>query len=384
MAALIIKNCEVYSPKPLGKKDVLTINGKIIWIGKTDEAALERTGIRPEVIDGEGTYLTPGFIDPHEHLVGGDGEGGFWARTFPITLPEQVLGGITTVVGCLGVDTITYNMLSILGHARSLIDEGMNVFLWTGGYVLPSCTVTGGIRSDVLLIPEIIGAGELAVSDPRSILPRTDELAKVVTEAYTGGMLSQKCGCTHFHMGDGKRNLEQIFKLLKDYDIEPEVVYPTHVNRNPELLKQAVELTHLKVTVDMDTTEEKLAEELGKFVELGGDLEYVTISTDASFSSPKTLYGQLRDVMRELKWPLEKVLPLVTTNTARVLKLGAKGKIEIDADADLVLLDKKDLRIRDVVLAGKVYVREGRFVHRLKQLENSNRNIELHGKKEIR
>src|SRR3712207_8892687 len=56
------------------------------------------------------------FRSPHEHLLGGSGEGGFSAQTPEIRVGEILLGGITTVVGTLGVDTTMRNMPGLIGR----------------------------------------------------------------------------------------------------------------------------------------------------------------------------------------------------------------------------------------------------------------------------
>jgi beta-aspartyl-dipeptidase (metallo-type) len=54
------------------------------------------------VIDATDCIVTPGFIDPHQHLLGGSGEKGFASQTPEIYPSEIVSAGITTVVGLLG------------------------------------------------------------------------------------------------------------------------------------------------------------------------------------------------------------------------------------------------------------------------------------------
>ena len=88
----LIQNIDVYAPQHLGKKDVLTINDKIVKIkdagsisadGFLSEAEMINGEGLPEaeMINGEGLLLTPGFIDSHVHVLGGGGEGGFANRT---------------------------------------------------------------------------------------------------------------------------------------------------------------------------------------------------------------------------------------------------------------------------------------------------------------
>ena len=48
----------------------------------------------------------------------------------------------------------------------------------------------------------------------------------------------------------------------------------------------------------------------------------------------------------------------VTANPARLLKLSAKGKIEEQADADLILADAKTLKLETVMAKGVLMIRQ--------------------------
>ena len=86
----LIQNIDVYAPQHLGKKDVLTINDKIVKIKDAGSISEEGFLFETEIINGEGLLLTPGFIDCHVHVLGGGGEGGFANRT-----PEATMEGLT-------------------------------------------------------------------------------------------------------------------------------------------------------------------------------------------------------------------------------------------------------------------------------------------------
>jgi N-acetylglucosamine-6-phosphate deacetylase len=71
------------------------------------------------------------------------------------------------------------------------------------------------------------------------------------------------------------------------------------------------------------------------------------------FGSTLTLLQAVRNVIRWSGWPLADVLPLVTTNPARLLGLEKKkGALAKGCDADVVLLDSA-LRVHDVFVGGK-------------------------------
>lgn len=382
--ALIIKNADVYSPAPLGIMDVLSINGKIIkGVNNINVKMLEDLGIDVEVIDAQGAYLTPGIIDPHEHIIGGSGEEGFASRSPEISLNEIVRGGITTVVGCLGVDTYTRNMPSLLAQCKVYNEEGISSYIYTGGYNVPPTTLTGSVLTDIILVHEVIGAGEIAISDVRSSKSSNREVAKLISEAYNGGILTGKAGVTHLHMGDANTFFEPIHEMIREHDLNIKSLYPTHVERNQQMLKQATEATKIGMTVDFDVGEDDFVPSLKTFMENNGNLEYLTISSDASFVSPCVVIDQMRKAIRELNLPLEVVLPLATTNTSRILKLPNKGKIDVHADADFLILDPATLALRFVIAKGSVFLREGKIDHVSKCLVNSNRVIERYGQKKV-
>lgn len=87
--------------------------------------------------------------------------------------------GITTVVGLLGTDGIAREMTSLLAKVKGLKEKGITAYAYTGSYQIPVCTVTGNITKDIMLIEEIIGTGEVALSDHRSGQPSFDEFAKL-------------------------------------------------------------------------------------------------------------------------------------------------------------------------------------------------------------
>jgi beta-aspartyl-dipeptidase (metallo-type) len=55
--------------------------------------------------------------------------------------------------------------------------------------------------------------------------------------------------------------------------------------------------------------------------------------------------------MLDMNLPIEKVLPLMTSNVSKLLKFHRKGKIEVGFDADLLVLDEQH-QIQSVMANG--------------------------------
>ncbi len=375
----LIENGEVYAPEYRGHQDLLIVGSKISKIGRIDRRALENIGIEIIIVDASDCIVIPGFIDPHEHLIGGSGEAGFRTQTPEIFFSEIISSGITTVVGCLGVDTVTKTMPALLAKAKGLREEGLTAFIWSGGYDVPPRTLTGSVRNDLIFISEVIGAGEIAISDLRATEPTLPELARLVSEAYVGGLLSGKAGVTHFHVGDDDRCLRPLQELIADYAVEPHWLYPTHVERNRKLMEEAAAFTRIGTFIDIDTVEEDLPRQLRLFLEYNGDMSRATVSSDAAISSPRTFYEQVCACVLDHGFELEKVLSMITVNTARVLGLDNKGRLDPMMDGDVVILKRDSLEIKHVLARGSHLFKDGMLMVKEKFLENSNRRIALNG-----
>jgi beta-aspartyl-dipeptidase (metallo-type) len=378
----LIENGEIYAPQHLGRQAILFDTDKIFKIGAIDRRAVEALDIPLEVIDAGGCIVAPGFIDPHEHLLGGSGEKGFASQTPEIYPSEIVQAGITTVVGCLGVDTTMKTMTGLLAKAKALKEEGLNAYIWTGGYDVPPTTITDSPRNDIMFVIEVIGSGEIAISDERSTDHVPHELARLVIDTHNGGMLSNKAGVTHFHVGKGNERLCPIRNLLDKFDvIKPEWLYPTHITRSEKLMKEAIALTKRGCFVDMDTVDEDLPKQIKFYLDNGGLPEKLTVSTDASITSPQNLLEQIRACIIEHKFPCEQILQFVTANTAKVLKLEDKGRLEAGMASDIIVLHKENLEIKDVISGGRRLIKNGRLNFKEKFLKESNRTIKLEGEK---
>ena len=350
----LIEGGEVWTPDPIGVTSVLAAGESIVAIGEIDRRAIEATGLGCQIIDASGAIVCPGFIDPHQHIIGGAGEEGFGTRTSEVTAEELVRSGVTTTVGLLGTDTITRHLTSILAKTRQLESAGVSAWMYTGGFPVPTPTITGSITGDLVIVDKVLGVGEIAIADERAAEPTVQELARIASEALVGGRISGKAGVTHFHTGPSERRLSILHRLLDDYDIPPRYVYATHITRSRELMDDAVALAKRGAWVDIDTVDDNLGDWLPYYFEHGGPGDRLTISSDAHTSdgAVEKLRSNVATCIRDLGMPHDAVLSLVTRNTAEVLGLQLKGRIAEGMDADLLVLNRTTLAVEHVIARG--------------------------------
>jgi beta-aspartyl-dipeptidase (metallo-type) len=362
----VIENATVYGPEPLGRVRMLLAGQKIVHLGEVSVERLKATGLGCEVVDGTGCIVVPGFVDPHQHILGAGGEEGPISRMPEISVGDILRAGMTTVVGCLGTDATTRHLTSLLAKARALEAQGVTTYIYTGNFEVPPPTFTGSVREDLLVIDKVLGVGEIAIADYRSSKPTVQELARVVSDSLVGGKISGKAGVTHFHTGSGDEKLGILHRLLDDYpELPAHVLHATHITRSPALIEDAAALARRGAYVDMDTIERDFPPSFKHYRDHNGPLDHLTVSSDAgagTSSGAHNMYDQFVAAVLEHNLPLEQVLPCFTLNTATVLKLETKGRLREGADADLLVLREDSLEIVHLYAMGKHLIKDGTFV----------------------
>jgi beta-aspartyl-dipeptidase (metallo-type) len=360
---------------------VLVGGGSILAVGR----ALEAPSGLTSVVDVTGARLIPGLIDAHVHITGGGGESGPSSRVPRVELSALAHGGVTTAIGVLGTDGTTRSVADLVATTLALRDEGLSAWCWTGSYEVPPITLTGSVRSDIVFVDPIIGVGEIAISDHRSSQPTESEIERLAADCHVAGMMSKKAGVLHLHLGDGPRGLELVRRTLELTELPARVFHPTHVNRKKRLFEEALALARRGSTIDVtafpvsegedawsapDAIERYLATDLPRdkltcSSDGGGclptfDSEGRLIAMDVG--KPSALADTLRELLQRGRG-LEDVLPIFTSNVARLLRLEKKGRIVPGGDADLVVLDETH-GIRDVMARGRFLVQGGAIVVR--------------------
>ena len=378
---ILFRNAQVLAPDPLGVVDVLVAGGAIAAIGP--DLALPPPGWPVEIMDCAGAWLAPGFVDAHAHLGGGGGEGGARTRVPPVAFTDFTLAGVTTVVGLLGTDCTTRSLADLLAAARGLEELGLTALCYTGGYVVPPLTLTGSVRGDSVHIDRIVAVGETASSDHRSSQPTFEELIRIAADAHVAGMMTGKAGCLHLHLGDGARGLEYVRRALEETELPARVFHPTHCNRNRRLWEEAMALSVSGVTIDISAFEAdgdapSGGEAIAEWYAEGLDPARLTLSSDGGgclprfdptgrildmeIGAPASLLVAIREAV-SAGVPIEVALATVTRNAADQLRLAKKGRVEVGADADLVVLSA-ELGVVHVFAGGRALVRHQRPVVR--------------------
>ncbi|MDX1453112.1 MAG: amidohydrolase family protein, partial [Oleiphilaceae bacterium] len=117
------------------------------------------------------------------------------------------------------------------------------------------------------------------------------------------------------------------------------------------------------------------AEAIQRLIQAKVPLEQVTLSSDAHASLPRfnaqgvleglqvgdpaSLWRAVVSAVSEHHLPLERVLPLVTSNPARITGLRESGSLHVGRSADLVMVDRASLDIHSVMTQGQWRLREG-------------------------
>lgn len=379
---IILENVELYTPEYKGKKNVVIVGDR--FEGIYNNVDINSKEVEVKKINCEGKIMFPGFIDCHVHIIGGGGEGGFTTRTPELKFSDLTTAGITSVVGCLGTDDVCRSMTSLLAKVNSLIESGISAYCYTGSYSVPVKSVMKTIKGDIMLLQNVIGVGEIALSDHRSSQPTYDEFVNLVSQARIGGLLSGKAGIVNVHIGGGARMIDMLFSLINNTEIPPTQLLPTHMNRSEKLLEAGVRYVKQGGFIDLTTSSDEdcledgeltASEGLKKLYDQHIPIEHITFSSDGNGSMPnfnekreliglkicsvKTLYNEVKKSFLEYGVPIEQAIKVITSNVANLLKLERKGEIKKGNIADLVLVNKDTYEIEDVYAKGILLVENG-------------------------
>lgn len=231
---------------------------------------------------------------------------------------------------------------------KSLRAKGVSAWMYTGSYQVPPPNITGDFKKDIVLFEEVIGLGEIAISDHRSSVPTTEELAKLAAHARVAGMIGGKSGIVNIHMGDAKDPFKPIHEVIANSELSYKQFLPTHCNRNEYIFEDAkeygkqgyIDITTSSYPYYMDE-EIKPSTALKELLDNEVPINHITFTSDACGSLPSfdpitgklvkiemglpdSILRELKDAVLVEKLALETALQVATSNPADILKLEKK------------------------------------------------------------
>ena len=327
-----------------------------------------------EVIDVGGAFVFPGLIDGHTHPLGAAGEAGPGTRAPEIPAELFVRHGITTIVGMLGADDFSRSMAGLVSRIRALRAAGLTAFSLSGSYRFPPASLGPSVPWDLFFIPEVIGAGEIALSDVRSSAPTGAELRRFVQESLNAARLAGKRGVVLFHLGDEESGLRPVLELRTGSRLDCSRVIATHLNRNEQLMAEAPGAAAAGFWCDLTAIEfERFpsgflpAEEgVARLVATTPGIERrLTVTSDCGTlvegryaTSPGSLLRAFRRNALDPAVGIERAVRIYMENPAECYGLTQKGVIAPGKDADLIVADG-ELKVLEVFSGGKHLVRGG-------------------------
>lgn len=366
----LIKNTKLYIPGFIGQKDILIGAEKILLI--EDQIDLNLPGL--EVIDAQGKIVTPGLIDQHIHVTGAGGQKGFASMTPPIELSQLIACGTTTVMGLLGTDGSTKSLQALYAKVKGLDQEGITAYMLTSYFAYPPLTFMESVRDDIMFIDKIIGC-KIALSDERSSFPSATELLRIIGDIHVAGLLTQKKGILHVHLGGHNPGMELLLELVEKYQAPIRRISPTHVGRTKVLFEQAIRFAKLDGMIDISTGGTQFAqpyEQVLYALEQGVSMDNMTLSSDGNAGVMKkdekgNIIGyrrapidlNLKQVVKLVGEGIDisEAFKLITSSPAANLSLPNKGSIAVGKDADFCFFDE-NLQLLDVIAKGEVMMRD--------------------------
>lgn len=371
----LIKNTNLYAPKHLGKKDILIAGNKIIAI----EDNLDVFKNNSNVWDAQNKIVTPGLIDQHLHVIGAGGKDGFASMTPEINLSELIACGTTTVCSLLGTDGTARNIRSLYAKVSALDQEGISAYMLCGYYGLDSVTITDNIQGDMLFVDKVLGC-KIAISDIRSSYPTALELVRKLRDVRVGGMIGNKKGILHVHLGNLDSKMDVLFELVNIYNFPIEHISPTHVGRTKELFDEAIKFAKLGGMIDITTGASKYTDPYKSVLyalENEVQIDNIIFSSDGHAGLTKfdikgkpigvrkaPIDKNLEEVVKLIQKggvPIDEAFKIITANPAKNLGLKNKGRVEVGYDADLCCFDK-DLILIDVFSKGQQMMKDKNII----------------------
>jgi N-acetylglucosamine-6-phosphate deacetylase len=375
---MLIKNCRIIYLDRIEKGDVLIRDGKIAQVGEAIEW-------EDEVLDGQGLYLSPGFIDIHIHgAKGSDVMDGTFEALNNISKAIAKHGTTAFLPTTMTYDTVKLReALSALKEGQTKGTEGAQVLgvHMEGPFINRDMIgaqnpefvqeasienfikITEGFLDEVKVItlaPEVDGAGELI----KYIVSKGIVVSIGHTDAnYVEVVEGIKNGVTHsthlFNAMKGFHHREPgTVGAIFDNDITTEIICDG-VHLSYPIVRTVLKQKSTDKVMLISDAMRACGMNAGQY-ELGGQKvilqgEEARLQNGALAGSVLTLDKAIKNVWDNTAYPLYEIVKMVTYNAAKHCGVQErKGLIQVGYDADLVLFDD-ELNIKRVFINGDLF-----------------------------
>ena len=393
MKNLLIKNAAVVFPDSIKHScNVLTLNGKI--------SDCDFRGDPPEnteIINAEGNYLLPGFIDIHIHGGGGADFMDATPEAFETAVKSHLQHGTTTLVPT-AMSASEKDLTAFLKAFKSFrknskygaLTPGVHL---EGPYFSGASAKSGGAQPrDILRLPDIneverllkTADGDILRWDAAPELPGADEFARCMTD---NGIL---CAIAHSNADSeeaqrgidcGFSHVTHFYNAVTTYHKTGQTVYGgivetaylnsgvtvelicdgKHIPR--DILKLALKIKGVNSVAAITDAMRLSGKDMrqGKLGSLANGTDVIADDGVAKLPDMSSFAGSVATMDRCLKVlcldygiSLTDASVMLSGTPARLLRLGStKGRIQNGMDADMVLVNR-EMAVMCVISNGKV------------------------------
>jgi N-acetylglucosamine-6-phosphate deacetylase len=377
---MIIKNGLIYDVKQGFKKnDLLIDNGKIVKIGR------EITNNVDEVVDADGFYVVPGFIDLHTH-------GAYGFDTMTATCEE--LDKMSLFYASKGVTaylptTITAPVVNIV---RSLENVGRRIKMGTSGAKILGVNLEGpyvnskfkGAHPEEYIMHPTVGFTQELIKKSQdnirmiTLAPELDGVNELI-EYFKHSSIVFAIGHSALNSNGAQQVFSQdithvthLFNAMVgihhrepglagaalDNDSVTVEIIADGIHINPSIIRMVVKCkSPEKIALVTDSTMAAGLDD-GEYF-LGEQKVYVKnkvgrLSSGVLSGSTLTMIDAVRNMVNKFKIPMEHVIKMASCTPSKIINLNhKKGSIDIGKDADIVLLDG-ELNVKMTIVEGRV------------------------------
>ena len=377
-----IQNGIVITPQEALHNQTLTLND-----GKIESLGVTNSGSDATVIDAQGYYVVPGFIDVHVHGADGHdtmdatpeaihGMAAFYAKHgvtsyYPTTMTmpaPAILAALENVENCpqpidgaqhLGVHVegpylnLKYKGAQPPEYFRPPIPAEYGRWLETG--VCKLMTVAPEIDGSLQMIQELGAQGvEFAIGHSAASYEEAvqgfDAGVRQVTHVFNGMV-----GLHHREPG-------ALAAILTDDRVDAQLI-ADGIHVHPAMIRMLIRAKGAEHVMLITDAIQAAGLSDGNY-SLGGQAVTVTdgiarIANGALAGSTLTMDKAIRNMVAFTDLPLQKIIGMASAVPARAMRLTNKGKLSAGCDADVVLLNR-ELEVMLTMVGGKlVYQAKG-------------------------